>query len=86
MKKQLCSVSNRSVAPSAASPRFLTSAEVCALLRIDRRTLRRYTKKRLLSFVRRGGGYLFPSSEVERFIESRTVPSRAAVLADRKAA
>lgn len=72
--------------PSAAVlPKFLTSAEVSTLLRIDRRTLRRYTRKRLLTFVRRGGGYLFPLSEVERFLNSRTVPSRAAVLAERAA-
>jgi len=61
------------VALPLAQPKFLTSAETAALLRVDRRTLRRYTKKRLITFIKRGGGCLFPVTEIERFLNNRTV-------------
>ena len=58
--------------PQQPQPKYLTSREVMALLRCSMRTLRRRCAKRLLTFVQDGGRYLFPSSDVDRYLAQRT--------------
>ena len=58
------------------SPRkgpYLTTSEVCGLLRIGDKTLQRWRNARKLTFIQRGGRFLFPAAEIDRFLESRTV-------------
>jgi len=53
---------------------LLTSADVCAYLAIAPRTLKRYTAKKILSFIRlSGGAFRFRKSEIDAFLERRTV-------------
>jgi excisionase family DNA binding protein len=57
---------------------LLTSDEVCNVLRISPRTLKRWRSARILTHVRRGRAFLFPRAAVEKYITSRTVIGRAA--------
>jgi|HubBroStandDraft_6_1064221.scaffolds.fasta_scaffold12215_4 excisionase family DNA binding protein len=55
--------------------RYLTSSEVCDLLRISKRTLIRWTtraKRPRLTFVRNGRRILFPKTDINRYIAART--------------
>ena len=52
---------------------FLTSRDVCALLKISSKTLERLRKKRALNFVRLGGAYRFRRSAVDLFLSQREV-------------
>lgn len=53
--------------------RYLTAAEVCNLLRIHRRTLRRIISRHQITYVRLAGKHLFPAGDVERFVAERMV-------------
>lgn len=48
--------------------RFLTAAELAAILGVSRRTLRRYVQQRLLRPVRLGRTIRFPESELRRLV------------------
>jgi excisionase family DNA binding protein len=53
---------------------YLTSKEVCELLRISAKTLQRMRQNRKITYVRVcGRGLIFPQTEVERFLKERTV-------------
>jgi excisionase family DNA binding protein len=54
---------------------YLTSEEVCALLRICAMTLSRWRKARKITYVRLGGRFLYPRAGIEKFIAARTVQS-----------
>ena len=58
--------------PQQPQPKYLTSREVMALLRCSMRTLRRRCARRLVTFVQDGGRYLFPATDVERYVAVRT--------------
>jgi excisionase family DNA binding protein len=68
-------------------PKFLTTQELCDLLRVSEKTVQRWRRGNLITYVLKGGGYLFPSSDVSRFIASRTVPIASEIpkLARRRA-
>jgi excisionase family DNA binding protein len=58
----------------ATSP-FFTAKEVCALLRIDRRTFTRWTtaaKRPRLTYVRNGHRILIPKTDIDRYLAQRT--------------
>jgi excisionase family DNA binding protein len=52
---------------------FLTSQEVCDLLRVCPKTLKNWRKRRAIEFIRRGRNVLFRRETVERFLAGRTV-------------
>jgi excisionase family DNA binding protein len=62
---------------SLQSHRFLTAPEICETLRISRRQLGRMIVDRKLAYVRVGGVLRFPVTDVERFINVRTVKAAA---------
>jgi excisionase family DNA binding protein len=63
---------------------FLTSRDVCALLKISSKTLERMRKRRALNFVRVGGAYRFRRSALDLFLAQREV--MASPFVNRKAA
>jgi len=63
-------------AASIDDPLF-TSEGVCEYLIISPRTLKRLTKKKSLSFIRlSSGAFRFRKSQVEAFLERRTVNAK----------
>lgn len=52
---------------------YLTSEEVCALIRVSPKTLQRMRKERKIMFMRRPGRVIFPATEVARYIKDRLV-------------
>jgi excisionase family DNA binding protein len=58
--------------------RFLTSPEVCALLRISRRQLGRIIVARKLTYTRVGAVLRFEVADVERFLAVRKIHAKAA--------
>jgi excisionase family DNA binding protein len=59
--------------PVAQNHAFLTTPEVCELLRISEKTLQRWRKDRKLTYIRRGGRFLFRSTDLDNFLAQRTV-------------
>jgi excisionase family DNA binding protein len=54
---------------------YLTSPEVCALLRTSIKTLQRWRKAGNISYTRLGGRILYSRTAIEKFIAARTVKS-----------
>lgn len=52
---------------------YLTTAEVCELLRVSPRTLQRWRLTRKITSVRLSGKILYPRTALEIFIAKRTV-------------
>jgi hypothetical protein len=59
--------------PAILASQFLTTLELCAVLRCSEKTIQRYRKRRLIGYVRRCGRFLYSRAAVEQFIQSRTV-------------
>jgi excisionase family DNA binding protein len=55
--------------------RYMTTKEVCALLRTSAKTLQRWRKARKIGYVRLGGKFLYHRTAIEKFIAARTLPS-----------
>jgi excisionase family DNA binding protein len=54
---------------------YLTTEEVCALLRTSAKTLQRWRKSRRITYVRLSGRFLYPRTAIEKFIAARTMHS-----------
>lgn len=50
---------------------FLTSAEVCSILKMSTKTLQRLRNRRAISFVRLAGSYRYSQSALDLFIMQR---------------
>jgi excisionase family DNA binding protein len=61
-----------------ARPRFLTSPEVCELLRVSRRQLGRMIVSRKITYTRVGGVLRFSTTSLEQYLAARTVNAKAA--------
>ena len=61
------------VAVDSLSLKYLLTEEVASLLRCSIKTVQRYRRARKLAYIRRGGRFLFPRTEVERFLADRLV-------------
>jgi excisionase family DNA binding protein len=68
----------------ASLPPYLTRAEVCALTGWSERKVDYLRAERRLPFIRRGRTVLFPTSEVEAFLDAGHVPMRGEVPARRR--
>lgn len=65
----------REISEGVATSPFFTAKEVCALLRIDRRTFTRWTtaaKRPRLTYVRNGHRILVPKADIDRYLAQRT--------------
>jgi len=55
------------------SPEFLSREQAAAFLNISPRTLQRYTKRRIITYVRIGRRVLYRREWLNAFMESQTV-------------
>lgn len=55
--------------------RYLTSKELCSILKISRRTLQDYRNTGLLPFIQLPGKVLFRESDIRKVLEERFRPS-----------
>lgn len=55
--------------------RYLTSEELCSILKISRRTLQDYRNNGFLPFIQLPGKVLFRESDIRRVLEERFRPS-----------
>lgn len=55
--------------------RYLTSEELCSILRISRRTLQDYRNDGILPFIQLPGKVLFRESDIKRILEERLRPA-----------
>jgi predicted site-specific integrase-resolvase len=59
------------------SPKFYTTQALCAELHVSEKTVQRWRNANLITYILKGGGrYLYPASDVDRFVASRTVRHR----------
>jgi excisionase family DNA binding protein len=63
------------LSPMATTATYLTTKEVCDLLRISAMTLLRWRKARKISYIRLGGRTLYSRTAIEKFIAARTMHS-----------
>ena len=61
--------------PLFDSERYLTSEELCAVLRISRRTLQDYRNNGILPFIQLPGKILFRESDIRKVLEERFRPA-----------
>ncbi|MTU29589.1 helix-turn-helix domain-containing protein [Parabacteroides merdae] len=57
--------------PVFEGERYLTSEELCSILKISRRTLQYYRDNGLLSFIQLPGKVLFRESDIRKVLEDR---------------
>lgn len=57
--------------PVFEGERYLTSEELCSILKISRRTLQYYRDNGLLSFIQLPGKVLFRESDIREVLEDR---------------
>ena len=57
--------------PVFEGERYLTSEELCSILKISRRTLQYYRDNGLLSFIQLPGKVLFRESDLRKVLEDR---------------
>ncbi|MFV0327493.1 MAG: helix-turn-helix domain-containing protein [Bacteroides xylanisolvens] len=55
--------------------RYLTSEELCSILKISRRTLQDYRRNRILPFIQLPGKVLFRESDIRKVLEERFRPA-----------
>ena len=55
--------------------RYLTSEELCSILKISRRTLQNYRENGFLPFIQLPGKVLFRESDIRKVLEERFRPS-----------
>lgn len=55
--------------------RYLTSEELCSILKISRRTLQDYRKNGVLPFIQLPGKVLFRESDIRKVLEERFRPA-----------
>lgn len=55
--------------------RYLTSEELCSILKISRRTLQDYRSNGILPFIQLPGKILFRESDIKRVLEERFRPA-----------
>ena len=55
--------------------RFLTSEELCSILKISRRTLQDYRSNGILPFIQLPGKVLFRESDIKNVLEERLRPA-----------
>lgn len=55
--------------------RYLTSEELCSILKISRRTLQDYRKSGFLPFIQLPGKILFRESDIKKVLEEHFRPS-----------
>ena len=57
--------------PAFEGERYLTSEELCSILKISRRTLQSYRDDGIFSFVQLPGKVLFRESDIRKVLEGR---------------
>ncbi|WP_308600435.1 helix-turn-helix domain-containing protein [uncultured Dysgonomonas sp.] len=55
--------------------RYLTSEELCSILKISRRTLQDYRNNGILPFIQLPGKVLFRESDIKKILEDRFRPA-----------
>jgi len=60
--------------------RYLTSEELCSILKISRRTLQDYRSNGVLPFIQLPGKVLFRESDIRKILEDRLRPAYDSVL------
>jgi excisionase family DNA binding protein len=55
--------------------RYLTSEELCSILKISRRTLQDYRNNGVLPFIQLPGKVLFRESDIRKILEERFCPA-----------
>ncbi|MFC4677005.1 helix-turn-helix domain-containing protein [Dysgonomonas termitidis] len=55
--------------------RYLTSEELCSILKISRRTLQDYRSNGILPFIQLPGKVLFRESDIKNVLEERLRPA-----------
>jgi len=55
--------------------RYLTSEELCSILKISRRTLQDYRSNGILPFIQLPGKVLFRESDIRKILEDRLRPA-----------
>lgn len=61
--------------PLLDGERYLTSEELCSILKISRRTLQDYRNNGFLPFIQLPGKVLFRESDIRKVLEERFRPS-----------
>lgn len=61
--------------PLFEGERYLTSEELCSILKISRRTLQDYRNNRVLPFIQLPGKILFRESDIRKILEERFRPA-----------
>lgn len=61
--------------PLFEGERYLTSEELCSILKISRRTLQEYRNDGILPFIQLPGKVLFRESDIRKVLEERLRPS-----------
>lgn len=57
--------------PAFEGERYLTSEELCSILKISRRTLQEYRDSGVFPFIQLPGKVLFPESDIKKVLEDR---------------
>lgn len=55
--------------------RYLTSEELCSILKLSRRTLQDYRNNGILPFIQLPGKVLFRESDIKKILEERFRPA-----------
>jgi len=58
---------------AAPLPKFLTAQDMRNLFKISDKTLQRWRNSNKIAYMIKGRGYLYPGSDVQRFVSLRTV-------------
>lgn len=61
--------------PALEGERYLTSEEVCSILKISRRTLQEYRDNGVFPFIQLPGKVLFRESDIRKVLEDRFRPA-----------
>ncbi len=61
--------------PLFDSERYLTSEELCSILKLSRRTLQDYRNNGILPFIQLPGKVLFRESDIKKILEERFRPA-----------
>jgi excisionase family DNA binding protein len=66
--------------PLFGGERYLTSEELCSILKISRRTLQDYRSNGVFPFIQLPGKVLFRESDIRKILEDRFRPAYDSVL------
>ena len=58
---------------AAPLPKFLTAQDMRNLFKISDKTLQRWRNSNKIAYMIKGRGYLYPGSDVQRFVALRTI-------------